>query len=134
MEDFNKKIIEEFRANQGKVGGMFAGMPLVLVTTKGAKTGKESIIPVAYSTDGENFVIVASKGGAPENPAWYYNLLAHPEVDIEVGTEKFKVKATDTKGEERDRLFEQHAKHYPTFNEYKEKTTRVIPVFLLEKV
>ena len=134
MEDFNKKIIEEFRANQGKVGGMFASMPLVLVTTKGAKTGKESIVPIAYSTDGEKFVIVASKGGTPENPAWYYNLLAYPEVDIEVGTEKFKVRAKDTKGEERDRLFEQHAKRYPQFNEYKEKTSRVIPVFLLEKV
>jgi deazaflavin-dependent oxidoreductase (nitroreductase family) len=134
MEDFNKKIIEEFRANQGKVGGMFDGMPLVLVTTKGAKTGKETIVPVAYSTDGEKFVIVASKGGAPENPAWYYNLLAHPEVTIELGTEKFNVRATDTKGKERDRLYEQHAKHYPGFNEYKEKTTRVIPVFLLEKV
>ncbi len=134
MEDFNKKIIDEFRANQGKVGGMFDGMSLVLVTTKGAKSGKESVVPVAYSTDGDNFVIVASKGGAPENPAWYYNLLAHPEVTIEIGEEKMKVRAKDTKNDERTRLFDQHAEKYPAFNEYKTKTTRVIPVFLLEKV
>jgi deazaflavin-dependent oxidoreductase (nitroreductase family) len=134
MEDFNKKIIEEFRANDGKVGGMFAGMELLLVTTKGAKSGKESIVPVAYSKDGEKYVIVASKGGAPENPAWYYNLLAHPEVTVEVEGEKFQARAKDTTGDERDRLFEQHATKYPTFNEYKAKTSRVIPVFILEKV
>lgn len=134
MEDFNKKIIEEFRANHGKVGDMFTGMDLLLVTTKGAKSGKESTIPVAYTKDGDKYVIVASKGGAPTNPAWYYNLLAHPEVMIEVGSEKFTAKATDAKGEERDHLFEQHAKQYPTFNEYKEKTTRTIPVLTLEKI
>ena len=134
MEDFNKKIIDEFRANHGKVGGMFAGMELLLVTTKGAKTGKESVIPVAYTKDGDNFIIVASKGGAPENPAWYHNLLTHPEVTVEVGSEKFQARATDASGDERDRLFEQHAAKYPTFNEYKEKTTRVIPVLILEKI
>lgn len=134
MEDFNKKIIEEFRAKQGKVGGMFEGMDLLLVTTKGAKTGKESTIPVAYTKDGNKYVIVASKGGAPENPGWYYNLLAHPEVTVEVGTEKFQAKATNITGEERERLFEQHAKQYPTFNDYKAKTTRVIPVFTLERI
>ena len=134
MEDFNKKIIEEFRANQGKVGGMFAGMNLLLVTTKGAKSGKESIIPVAYTKDGDKFVIVASKGGAPTNPAWYYNLLAYPEVTVKVGTETFKARATDATGDDRDRLFEQHAKAYPQFNEYKAKTTRVIPVLTLERI
>ena len=134
MEDFNKKIIEEFRSNQGNVGGMFSGMELLLVTTKGAKTGKESIVPVAYTKDGDKYVIVASKGGAPTNPAWYYNLLAHPDVTVEVGTENFQARASETSGEERERLFNQHAHEYPTFNEYKAKTTRVIPVLLLEKI
>jgi len=134
MNEFNKKIITEFRANNGKVGGMFAGMELVLVTTKGAKSGKEVIFPVAYTKDGETYVIVASKGGAPENPAWYYNLIANPEVTVEVGTEKFKAKAVEAKGEERERLFNQHAAQYPTFNDYKAKTTRVIPVFTLERI
>ena len=134
MNDFNQKIIDEFRANDGKVGGMFAGMELLLVTTKGAKTGKESVIPVAYSKDGDKFVIVASKGGAPTHPAWYYNLLAHPEVTVEVGKEKFKAHAKDATGDEPERLFEQHAKKYPTFNDYKAKTTRVIPVLTLERI
>jgi len=134
MEDFNASVIEEFRKNQGKVGGPFAGMELMLVTTKGAKSGKEIIFPVVYTKDENNYVIVASKGGAPTNPAWYYNLVAHPEVTVEVGTEKFQARATNVTGQERERLFDQHAKQYPNFNEYKEKTTRVIPVFLLERV
>jgi deazaflavin-dependent oxidoreductase (nitroreductase family) len=134
MNDFNQKIIDEFRSNKGKVGGMFEGMELLLVTTKGAKSGKEVIFPVAYTKDGDKYVIVASKGGAPENPAWYYNLLANPEVMVEVGTEKFKARAKDTKDAERERLFDQHAKQYPTFNDYKAKTTRIIPVFTLEKI
>lgn len=129
----NAKIIEEFKTNQGKVGGMFASMALVLVYSIGAKSGKEFIFPVAYTRDGEKFVIVASKGGAPTNPDWYYNLLAHPEVEIEVGVGKFKVRAIETKGEERERLFNQHASQYPVFNSYKAKTTRQIPVFILEK-
>ena len=134
MEDFNKKIIEEFRTNKGVVGGPFNGMKLLLLTTKGAKSGKEYTNPLAYTNEGDKFVIIASKGGAPTNPGWYYNLLAHPEVTIEVGTEKFKVRATDTKDPERDRLYDQQAKEYPTFNDYKAKTSRVIPVFLLEKI
>src|SRR4051812_27375807 len=108
MEDMNKKVIEEFHANKGVVGGYFAGMKLLLVHTKGAKTGNEVIVPVAYTMDGDKFVIIASKGGAPTNPAWYYNLIAHPEVSIEVGTETFQVRATDIKGEERERLYAQH--------------------------
>jgi deazaflavin-dependent oxidoreductase (nitroreductase family) len=134
MEDFNKKIIEEFRANKGVVGGPFEHMKLLLVHSIGAKSGKEITFPVAYTKEGEKFVIIASKGGAPTNPGWYYNLLAHPEVTVEVGTETFKVRATDIKGEERERLYTQHANEYPQFNDYKAKTTREIPVFLLEKV
>jgi deazaflavin-dependent oxidoreductase (nitroreductase family) len=134
MANFNSPVIEEFRANGGKVGGMFAGMQLLLLTATGAKSGNAITVPVAYSKDGNNFVIVASKGGAPSNPDWYHNLVAHPEVAIEVGTDKFPVKAQETTGDERERLFDQHAKAYPQFNEYKTKTSRVIPVFVLERI
>src|SRR5579862_9568959 len=98
----NSKIIEEFRANNGKVGGYFSGMNLLLMTTKGAKSGKESIIPVAYTKDGKNYVVVASKGGASTNPSWYYNLVSNPEITVEVGKDKFKVRAVDTQGKERE--------------------------------
>jgi len=134
MADFNESVIDEFHANQGKVGGMFAGMELVLLTTVGAKSGKTSVMPLAYTKDGDRLVIVASKGGAPTNPGWYYNLLANPEVTVEVGAEKFAARAIPATGKERERLFDQHAKQYPTFNEYKAKTTREIPVFALERV
>ncbi len=134
MENFNQQIIDEFRSNQGKVGGMFAGMKLLLLTTQGAKSGKETTVPVSYTKEGDRFVIVASKGGAPTNPAWYHNLLAHPEATVEIGTEKFKVRALGITGNERERLYDQHAKQYPSFNDYKLKTTRTIPVFLLERI
>lgn len=133
MSDFNTSIIEEFRSNKGIVGGMFAGMTLLLMTTRGAKTGKESIIPVVYSKDDEHYLIAASKGGAPTNPAWYHNLIAYPDVTVEVGSEKFNAIAKEIKGEERERLYNQHATEYPNFNEYKAKTTRVIPLFILER-
>jgi deazaflavin-dependent oxidoreductase (nitroreductase family) len=133
MADFNTTIIDEFRSHQGEVGGRFTGATLLLMTTHGAKTGKESVIPVVYTKDADKFVIVASKGGAPNNPGWYYNLLAHPQITIEVGTEKFQVHAVNITGKERDRLFDQHANKFPYFNEYKNKTTRVIPVFVLKR-
>lgn len=130
----NSKIIEEFRSNHGIVGGWFEGMKLLIMTTKGAKSGKESLIPVAYSMYDENYVVVASKAGAPTNPSWYYNLLANPEITIEVGDEKIKVHAVNTNGKEREKLFNHHAKQYPTFNDYKAKTTRVIPVLILKQI
>lgn len=130
----NARIIEEFRSNQGKVGGWFKGMTLLLITTRGAKSGKESVIPLVYSKDAEHFVIAASKGGAPTNPGWYYNLLAHPVITVEVGTEKFQARAINTTGQERERLFNQHADAYRNFNEYKAKTTRQIPILILERV
>jgi|SRR5579884_685166 len=129
----NSQTVAEFRANRGKVK-FFSHLNLLLVTAKGAKTGKETTFPVAYSKDGERYVIVASKGGSPTNPAWYYNLLANPEVTVEDGQETFKARATNVTGKERDRLFEQHAKQYPQFNDYQAKTSRVIPVFVLEKI
>lgn len=134
MNDFNQQIIEQFRANNGIVGGPFEHMKLLLVTAKGAKSGKEHTFPVAYTMDGDKYVIIASKGGAPDNPAWYFNLLANPEVTVEEGNEKFNARATNVTGAERERLYAQHAAHYPQFNDYKAKTTREIPVFLLEKI
>jgi len=134
MNFINKKVIKDFRSKNGKVGGALANMELMLLTTKGAKSGKKIIVPVVYTKEGSKFVIVASKGGSPTNPSWYYNLLAQPEITVEVGVEKFKVRVKDIKGKERDKLFEKHAKEYPIFNSYKERTTRIIPVLTLEKI
>lgn len=133
MSDFNKRIIEEFRANGGVVGGHFDGMNLLLVHTTGAKSGLERINPVAQIMDGDRYVIIASKGGAPTNPDWYYNIKANPEVTIEVGTQKFPALAAITEEPERSELFEKMASQYPGFEDYKEKTKRVIPVVTLTR-
>lgn len=133
MSDWNSKIIEEFRTNGGKVGGPFEGAPLLLLTTTGAKSGKHHTSPVMYLPDGGRLFIFASKAGAPTNPDWYHNLVAHPDATVEVGTETFAVKATVTSGEERDRLYAQQAKLYPGFADYQTKTTRKIPVVALER-
>jgi deazaflavin-dependent oxidoreductase (nitroreductase family) len=131
MEDFNAQIIEEFRANDGRVGGMFKGMPLLLLHNTGAKSGADRINPVAYLKDGDRYVVFASKGGAPTNPGWFHNLVAHPEVTIEVGTETVDVVASQAEGEERDRLFDAQKQRVPQFGEYEQNTTRKIPVVLL---
>jgi deazaflavin-dependent oxidoreductase (nitroreductase family) len=131
--DQNRKITEEFRANGGRVGGVFAGIPLLLLTTTGAKSGKRRINPLGYTTDGDHLVIIASKGGAPSNPDWYYNVVAHPQVTVEVGTETFEAIATVVTGEERDRLYANQAALMPDFAEYQKKTTRKIPVIVLER-
>ena len=132
--EFNKKIIDEFRANGGKVGGMFAGANMILITTTGAKTGQQRTTPLVYSKDGARYVIIASMAGAPNNPDWYHNLRAHPTATVEVGAEKFTVKASVTSGEERERLYNAQAAQMSVFNEYRKKTTRQIPVFVLERV
>ena len=129
--DFNAQIIEEFHANEGRVGGVFEGMPLLLLHHTGAKSGKSRINPLAYQTDGGRYVIFASKGGAPANPDWYHNLKAHPNVSIEVGTDTIDVLATEATGEERDRLYRAQAERVPQFTEYEHKTDRVIPVIVL---
>jgi deazaflavin-dependent oxidoreductase (nitroreductase family) len=129
--DFNAKIIEEFRANGGRVGGMFEGTTLLLLHHTGAKSGRERVNPLVYMEDGDRYVIFASKAGAPTNPDWYHNLKAHPEVTIEVGTDTVPVTATEATGEERERLFRAQAERAPTFAEYQEKTDRVIPVIIL---
>jgi deazaflavin-dependent oxidoreductase (nitroreductase family) len=132
--DWNRSIIEEFRANAGKVGGRFAGRTLLLLHTIGAKSGIERVNPVAYVRDGDRYVIIASKGGAPTNPHWYHNLVAHPEVTVEVGTEKMRVRAEVTREPERSRLYDKMVAMMPGFDEYRHRTTRVIPVFTLTPV
>lgn len=132
--DFNAKVIDEFRANGGRVGGMFAGMPILLVHHTGAKSGAERINPVAYLRDGERYAVFASKGGAPTNPAWYHNLKAHPDTTIEVGDRTLAVHASEATGEERDRLFRDQAERLPQFAEYEQKTSRTIPVLVLTPV
>lgn len=130
----NQAIIDEFRANAGKVGGPFAGRTLLLLHTTGAKSGEERINPVAYTTDGDRLVIIASKGGAPTNPDWYYNILANPLVTVEVDTEKFQARAAVTAEPERTRLYNKMVEMMPGFAEYRLKTTRAIPVIVLTRV
>jgi deazaflavin-dependent oxidoreductase (nitroreductase family) len=132
--DWNSKIIEEFRANAGKVGGPFVNTPLLLLHHSGARTGTVRVNPVAYQElPGGGFAVFASKGGAPTNPAWYHNLLANPDVTLEVGTEKFPARATVATGQERERLFAAQAALMPGFADYQRKTERTIPVVLLER-
>jgi len=133
LNDRNSSIIREFREHAGKVGGPFEGRTLLLLHTIGRKSGKEHINPVAYVTDGDRLVIIASKGGAPTNPDWYYNLLAHPLVTVEVGTDKFQVRASVTGEPERTRLYNKMVEMMPGFAEYQRKTTRIIPVFVLSR-
>jgi deazaflavin-dependent oxidoreductase (nitroreductase family) len=130
---FNRKLIKEFRANGGKVSGMFAGAPLLLLTTTGARSGQSWVVPLLYSTDNGRFVVIASKGGAPTHPDWFHNLRANPEVTVEVGTETFPARATIPEGAERQGLFDQMAAKMPNFAEYQRNTTRKIPVVVLER-
>ena len=134
VNEFNRGVIDEFRTNEGQVGGLFQGAPMLLLTSTGAKTGRRHTTPVVYTTDGDRLVILASKGGSPTNPAWYHNLVANPEATVELGPDTFKVKAVVTTGEERSRLFEQQAAVMPNFAEYQQKTTRQIPVIALERI
>ena len=131
--NWNRGIIDEFRANQGKVGGHFEGKTLLLLHTTGAKSQKPRINPAAYVKDGDRYVVIASMGGAPTNPDWYYNLVAHPSVTVEAGTEKFQAEAKVIKDEpERTRLYNKMTEMMPAFNDYRQKTSRVIPVITLE--
>jgi len=134
VNDFNRKLIDEFRQNHGKVTGMFENAPLLLLNTKGAKSGKERTNPVAYTKDGDRLVIIASKGGAPNSPDWYHNVVANPEVTVELPDETFTARATVAEGEERDRLYATQAAAMPAFAEYEQKTTRRIPVVILERI
>jgi deazaflavin-dependent oxidoreductase (nitroreductase family) len=133
-KEFNRLLIEEFRANSGRVTGQFAERPLLLLTTTGAKSGRAYTTPVVYTKDGDRFVIIASKGGAPTNPDWYHNLVAHPTAMVELPNERFQAKAVVTAGAERERLFNRQAEQMPNFAEYQRKTTRQIPVIVLARI
>ncbi|MBI5949971.1 MAG: nitroreductase family deazaflavin-dependent oxidoreductase [Chloroflexi bacterium] len=134
QNDFNLKIIEEFRANGGETFGPFKGRPLLLLTTTGAKSGETRTTPLVYSKDADRLVIIASMGGAPKHPAWFLNLSANPKVTVEVGTETYTARAATAEGAERDRLYARQAAEMPAFTEYQQKTTRRIPVVVLERV
>ena len=134
IDELNQGVIREFRANQGRVSGPMEGMPILLLTMTGAKTGRTLTRPLCYSRDGDRLVIIASYGGASRNPPWYHNLIANPVVTVEVGTEKFKAKAAQASGAERQRLFDAQARLMPFFNDYQKKTKRQIPVLTLTRV
>lgn len=134
MDDWNKKIIDEFRANNGQVGGQFEGAPMVLLTTTGAKSGKQRTNPLVYLADDGHVVVFASKAGAPTHPDWYHNLVAHPSVTVEVSDQRYTATAREVTGEERDRLYSAQASLMPNFKNYQEATPRLIPVIVLERV
>jgi deazaflavin-dependent oxidoreductase (nitroreductase family) len=131
MSDFNDGVIEEFRANGGKAGGMFEGKPLLLLHNVGAKSGEAYVTPLVYLADGDRYLIFASKGGAPSNPGWYHNLKAEPNVSIEVGSDTLDAVAEELTGEERDRFYSIQERQLPQFAEYAQKTDRKIPVIAL---
>jgi deazaflavin-dependent oxidoreductase (nitroreductase family) len=134
VNERNMHIVDEFRANNGKVGGYFEGKTLLLLHTIGAKSGQEYINPTAYVKDGDRFVVIASKGGAPTNPGWYYNILGNPKVTIEVGTKTVQVDASVAKEPDQTRLYNKMIEMLPSFDDYRHKTTREIPVIVLTPV
>jgi deazaflavin-dependent oxidoreductase (nitroreductase family) len=134
VADWNQSTIDQFHAKGGKGIGPF-GDRLLLLTTRGAKSGVVRTTPLVYHRDGDRYVIAASMGGAPKHPSWYHNLVKHREAEIQVGTDKFKVRATPVpKGPERDRLYEAHGDNFAAFRDYPKRTKRVIPIVVLERV
>jgi len=128
VQDWTEKIIDEFRANEGRVGGQFEGAPVLLLHTTGARTSQERVNPMMFlDLDGHRYVF-ASKAGADTNPDWYHNLVAHPDVTVEVGTDTYAAQALPVSGEDRDRIYEEQARRYPGFAEYQQNTERLIPV------
>ena len=134
MNAFNAQVIAEFRANEGQVGGPFAGSTVLLLTTTGAKSGLERVNPVVARVEDDRIYVFASKAGAPTHPDWFHNLVARPEVTVELGAERFAARAVVVEGAERDRIYAAQAAEFPNFAEYQEATDRVIPVVLLERV
>jgi deazaflavin-dependent oxidoreductase (nitroreductase family) len=134
FKTWNQYIIDEFRSNKGNVGGMFEGAKLLILTSTGAKSGQPNEAALGYTMDGGRFVVIASKGGAPTNPGWYHNVLANPEVTVELGGETFPARAIVAQGAERQRLFDQMVAQVPQFGEYQKNTTRQLPVVVLERV
>ncbi|MCU1354214.1 MAG: nitroreductase family deazaflavin-dependent oxidoreductase [Acidimicrobiales bacterium] len=133
MQDFNHSIIEEFRANGGRVGGQFDGAPMAVITTTGAKSGQPRTVPLMYLPDGDRVVIFASKAGAPTNPDWYHNIVANPAVTVEIGDDRYEAEAQVLSGAERDEIYARQAEAYPGFAEYQAGTERVIPVIALTR-
>jgi len=133
MSDYNTQIIEEFRANAGKVGGRWEGRDLLLLTTTGRKSGRSHTTPMVYTRDGDRLLVYASKAGAPTHPDWYLNLVADPKVAVEVGEDRYDAIATPLDRDERDRVFAEQAERNPAFAEYQAKTDRVIPVVALSR-
>ena len=132
--NFDEGVIAKFRSNSGKVGGYFNGSPMLLLTTTGVKSGEERVSPLVYTTDGGRIVIVASNGGADRHPSWYYNVVANPQITVEVGDETYQANAVITDPAERRRLFDLHAQRFPGFKEYEKGTHRVIPVIVLDRI
>jgi deazaflavin-dependent oxidoreductase (nitroreductase family) len=131
---FNQGVIDDFRSHGGRITkGPFTGRSLLLLTTRGRKTGGERTNPLAYTRDGDRIFVIASKGGAPSNPDWYRNLRANPKVSVELGPERFEANASVARGAERRRLYDLQAAHMPAFKEYEKRTSREIPVVLLER-
>ena len=133
MSDWNTRIIEEFRANGGKVGGQFEGAPMILLHTLGRRSGTERVTPLVYFADGDSMVVVASAGGAPKHPDWYHNLVERDTTDVEVGTETFPVKVDEVDGPERDELWQKVTSIMPGFAEYEKTANRVIPLVRLTR-
>ena len=134
MSDYNKALIDDLRTHDGhSTQANWVGRQLLILTTTGAKTGEKREMPLAYTRDGDRFVVVASKGGAPTHPAWYHNLVADPAVTVEVDGKRFDATASIADGVERRRLYDQHAALHPSFREYETRTERVIPVIVLQR-
>jgi deazaflavin-dependent oxidoreductase (nitroreductase family) len=134
MANWNDAIIKEFRDNEGRVGGPFKNVPILLLHHTGARSGTVRINPLAYRKDGGRFVVFASRGGSPRNPDWYHNLVAHPEATVEVGTETIPVRARVAGGDERERIWTLQKRDIPAFAAYEQRTSREIPVIILEPV
>lgn len=132
--DFNEKVIDEFRANGGKVGGAFEGSSLLLLQTTGAKTGRSRVKPLVYRRDGDRLVVFGTKGGSPTHPEWFYNVRANPRVTVEVGSDQFEADARVALPDERDRLWRLQTQDVLVFADYQNKTDRTIPVVILERV
>lgn len=132
--NFNQQVVAEFRANGGKVGGQFANVPLLLLTTTGARSGQPRTIPLGYPPGEERIIVIASHLGAPSHPDWYHNLVAHPEATVELGSERFPVRAVVIEGEERERLWNRLAGQMSFLAEHQKKTTRQIPLVALERI
>ena len=133
LSEWDRQVIEEFRANEGTVGGQLAGAPVLLLTTTGAKSGQQRTTPLVYLSEGRNIYVFAGNRGAPTNPAWYHNLVAHPDVTVEIGPEKFEARAIVVDSEERDRLGAIQVQKIPALASLMEKMTRKVPAVLLER-